>query len=68
MALYNKKPDNPDYMIFDIEPSDKNTFDQVVEAALSFKKVLDKAEEKSFCKTSGSTGLPIYVPMKKKYD
>ena len=62
-----KKPDNPDYMIFDIDPSDKNTFDQVIETALAFKKILDKAGAESFCKTSGSTGLHIYVPMKKKY-
>ncbi len=63
-----KKPDKPDYMIFDIDPSDKNTFDQVVDASLGFKNVLDKAGAKCFCKTSGSTGLHIYVPMKKKYD
>ena len=63
-----KKPDHPDYMIIDIDPSDKNNFDQVIEAANAFKKLLDKAGAKSFCKTSGSTGLHIYVPMKKKYE
>ena len=61
-------PDKPDYMIIDIDPSEKNNFDQVIETAKAFKKVLDKAGAKSFCKTSGSTGLHIYVPMKKKYD
>jgi len=60
-------PDKPDYMIIDIDPSEKNNFDQVIETAKAFKKVLDKAGAKSFCKTSGSTGLHIYVPMKKKY-
>ncbi|MFT3909788.1 MAG: DNA ligase D [Ferruginibacter sp.] len=63
-----KKPDNPDYLIIDIDPSDKNTFDQVVETAIAFKKVLDKAGAKSFCKTSGASGMHIYVPMGKKYD
>lgn len=63
-----QKPDHPDYLIIDIDPSEKNTFDQVVEVANAFKKVLDKAGAKSYCKTSGSTGLHIYVPMKKKYD
>ncbi len=63
-----KFPDNPDYLIIDIDPSDKNNFDQVIETANAFKKVLDKAEAKSFCKTSGASGLHIYVPMKKKYD
>ena len=63
-----KKPDNPDYLIIDIDPSDKNTFDQVIESAKAFKRVLDKAGAKSFCKTSGASGLHIYVPMGKKYD
>ncbi len=60
--------DKPDYMIIDIDPSEKNNFDQVIDTANAFKKILDKAGAKSFCKTSGSTGLHIYVPMKKKYD
>ncbi len=63
-----KFPDKPDYMIIDIDPSEKNTFEQVIEAANAFKKVLDKAGANSFCKTSGASGLHIYVPMKKKYD
>ena len=61
-------PNKPDYMIIDIDPSEKNNFDQVIETAKAFKKVLDKAGAKCFCKTSGSTGLHIYVPMKMKYD
>lgn len=62
-----KKPDNPDYMIIDIDPSDKNNFNQVIDTANNFKEVLDKAGAKSFCKTSGASGLHIYVPMGKKY-
>ncbi len=62
-----KKPDHPDYMIIDIDPSEKNNFEQVVAVANAFKKILDKAGAKSFCKTSGSSGLHIYVPMNKKY-
>lgn len=59
--------DKPDYLIIDIDPSDENTFDEVIEAALVFKELFDKAGAESFCKTSGATGLHIYVPMKKKY-
>jgi len=62
-----KKLDNPDYMIIDIDPSDKNTFEQVIETALAYKQLLDKAKATAFCKTSGSTGLHIFVPMGKKY-
>jgi bifunctional non-homologous end joining protein LigD len=54
-------------MVMDLDPSDKNTFDQVVEAAKAVKEVLDMAGAKAFCKTSGSTGLHIYVPMGAKY-
>ena len=61
------KPDNPDYLIIDIDPSDNNNFNQVIEAANHFKILLDKAAAKSFCKTSGASGLHIYVPMGKKY-
>jgi bifunctional non-homologous end joining protein LigD len=57
----------PDYLIIDIDPSDKNTFEQVIETANVVKQVLDKAGAVSFCKTSGSTGLHVYVPTAKKY-
>ncbi|HMJ48485.1 MAG TPA: DNA ligase D [Ferruginibacter sp.] len=63
-----KKTDHPDYMIIDIDPSEKNTFDQVIESAIAFKDLLDKAGSKCFCKTSGATGLHIYIPMGKKYE
>ena len=62
-----KNPDKPDYLIIDIDPSDKNNFNQVIDAANAFKKVLDRAGAKGFCKTSGASGLHIYVPMGKKY-
>ncbi len=62
-----KDLDKPDYMIIDIDPSEKNNFEQVIETANAFKLILDKAGAISFCKTSGATGLHIYVPMGKKY-
>lgn len=62
-----KNLENPDYMIIDIDPSEKNTFDQVIEAALTVKAVLEKAGADSFCKTSGASGLHVYVPTEKKY-
>ncbi len=61
------KPDKPDYLIIDIDPSDKNTFDHVIVAANAYKKLLDKCGAKSYCKTSGASGLHIFVPMGKKY-
>ncbi|MDF2434152.1 MAG: bifunctional non-ous end joining protein LigD [Mucilaginibacter sp.] len=61
-----QSPDNPDYCVIDLDP-DKNTFDQVIEAALEVKKVLDEIQVPSYCKTSGSTGMHIYIPMEGKY-
>ena len=61
-------PDNPTWMVIDIDPSDKNDFKQVVDVALMTKEVLDKAKINSFCKTSGASGLHVYVPLKNKYD
>jgi bifunctional non-homologous end joining protein LigD len=57
---------NPDFCIIDLDP-DKNTFDQVVEAALEVKKVLDLLDVPSYPKTSGSTGMHIYIPLGTKY-
>ena len=59
--------DCPDYLIIDIDPSEKNTFEQVIEAANVVKEVLDKAGAPSYCKTSGASGLHVYVPAAKKY-
>ncbi len=62
-----KSLEYPDYLMIDIDPSEKNTFDQVVEAALMVKAVLDRAGAESFCKTSGATGMHVYVPTGAKY-
>src|SRR5690554_728627 len=61
-----KNPDNPSFCIIDIDP-DENSFEEVIEAALTTKKVLDKMNVASYCKTSGSTGLHIYIPLGEKY-
>lgn len=61
-----ENPDNPDWCIIDLDP-DKNSFHQVIEAALVTKKILDDIDVPCYCKTSGSTGLHIYIPMGGKY-
>jgi len=62
------KPDHPDYMVMDIDPSDNNTFEQVIDAALVIREVLEEAGAPAYCKTSGATGLHIYVPLKGRYE
>ena len=60
-------PDNPDWCIIDLDP-DQNTFEQVIEAACVTKKILDAMGVPSYPKTSGSTGIHIYIPLGAKYD
>ena len=57
----------PDYLIIDIDPSDKNSFDEVIDVALVIKDLLDKAGIPGFCKTSGASGMHVYIPCHKKY-
>jgi bifunctional non-homologous end joining protein LigD len=59
-------PDNPDWCIIDLDP-DKNTFEQVMEAACVTKQILDSIDVTAYPKTSGSTGLHIYIPFGAKY-
>src|SRR5260221_1415984 len=62
------KPDHPDYLVMDIDPSEKNTFEQVIEAARVIKDILDTAGMLSYCKTSGASGMHVYIPCNKKYE
>ena len=56
----------PDWCIIDLDPA-KNTFDQVIEAAQVTKSVLDSMGIQGYPKTSGSTGIHIYIPLGAKY-
>jgi len=58
--------DKPDYVVFDFDPVDV-PFSRVVEAVLATKRVLDEIGAPAFCKTSGSKGMHIYVPIKPVY-
>ena len=62
-----KSPDHPDYLIIDIDPSDGNSFEQVIQVAQAFRKIMDACDAKGYCKTSGSSGLHIYIPLGGKY-
>ncbi|TDE16844.1 non-homologous end-joining DNA ligase [Dyadobacter psychrotolerans] len=71
MNPWNSTIDNlehPDYIVMDIDPSDKNTFEDVVDVALVIKDILDETGMTGYCKTSGSSGLHIYIPFHKKYN
>lgn len=61
------QPDYPDWCLIDIDPTEKNPFEQVIETALITKRVLDDLKVESYCKTSGASGMHIYIPMGAKY-
>ncbi|MCR5862791.1 DNA ligase D [Flavobacterium sp. J372] len=62
-----QNPDNPDYCVIDLDPAEKTTFEQVIHAACEVKTVLDELNIPGFAKTSGSTGIHIYVPLGARY-
>ncbi|PWV53638.1 DNA ligase D [Chitinophaga sp. S165] len=62
-----KNLDNPDYLVLDLDP-ENIAFKHVVETALAIKELLDQLGAKAFCKTSGASGLHIYVPTGGKYN
>lgn len=59
--------EHPTYTVIDIDPSEKNNFEEVIEVALATKEVLDLAKIKGYCKTSGSSGMHIYIPLGGNY-
>lgn len=61
-----KTEDYPDWCIIDLDPA-KNTFNQVIEAAQVTNDVLKSMGVEGYPKTSGSTGIHIYIPLGAKY-
>lgn len=62
-----QKENYPDWCMIDLDPGKKTTFDQVIETARATKEVLDGMGVPSYPKTSGSTGMHIYIPLGAKY-
>jgi bifunctional non-homologous end joining protein LigD len=62
-----QKPDNPDYCLIDLDPDKNNSYEQVIQVALLIKQLLDDVGAECYPKTSGSTGLHIYIPLGAKY-
>jgi bifunctional non-homologous end joining protein LigD len=58
--------DNPDYLVIDLDPQDI-AFSGVIEVAQATREVLDEAGNEAYCKTSGATGLHIYIPLGANY-
>ena len=60
-------PNYPDWSVIDLDPGEI-AFSKVIETAQVVKKILDSLNIPSFPKTSGSTGIHIYIPLGAKYN
>jgi bifunctional non-homologous end joining protein LigD len=61
------KPDRPDFVLFDLDPSPDVGFKETVQVALLLKQALDVLELESFVKTSGSDGIHVLVPITRRH-
>lgn len=61
------KPEFPDQMIFDLDPS-TDDIQPVIEGAHSLKEVLDDLALPAYLRTTGSRGLHVTVPLGRKQD
>jgi bifunctional non-homologous end joining protein LigD len=55
--------DRPDYVHFDLDPSEGTSFELVRECGLIVRDALESLGMKPFVKTTGSRGLHVYVPI-----
>jgi bifunctional non-homologous end joining protein LigD len=60
------KPERPDFVLFDLDPTPEVPWSQTVEVALIVKQLLDALELQSFPKTSGGKGFHILVPIERR--
>lgn len=59
--------DYPDFMVFDLDPTEANSFDQVITAAQLLKHLMDQLNLRVYAKTSGASGLHVYLPLRNRY-
>jgi len=62
------EPEAPDWAVFDLDPFEPATFQDVIDIAKLVKAALDHYGMHGVVKTSGQTGLQIYVPVRRGPD
>lgn len=62
-----KHLEKPDYLMLDLDPK-QAPWKNVLEVALVCKQVLDEFSLPAFPKTSGSSGIHVYLPLQPKHD
>src|SRR2546425_6922358 len=61
------KPEYPDWSVIDLDPAEGATFKDVVAVAKVMKSALDHLQLKGVLKTTGQSGLHIYIPIERRY-
>jgi len=59
--------DRPDFAIFDLDPQEGATWDQVVRVTRLLNVLLERLGLAGYLKTSGATGIHLYVPLDPEY-
>jgi len=59
--------EHPDYFFFDLDPSEGTDFSVVVTIARVLHEKLEELRLASFLKTSGATGIHLYIPVEPVY-
>jgi bifunctional non-homologous end joining protein LigD len=68
-AWYSRvdRPERPDFVLFDLDPSPDVGFREVGQVALLVKQALDALGLVSFAKTSSAEGMHVLVPVERRY-
>jgi bifunctional non-homologous end joining protein LigD len=68
-AWYSRvdKPDRPDFVLFDLDPSTDVGFRETAQVALLVRETLELLGLEGFPKTSGADGMHVLVPVERRY-
>ena len=61
------KPEYPDWSVVDLDPAEGATFKDVIAVAKVVKSALDHLKLKGVLKTTGQSGLHVYIPIERRY-
>jgi len=64
---HEPKLEEPDWVVFDLDPAKGKGIEQAIEAAIILRKLLDNLKLPSVPKTSGKRGIHVLVPIKSGY-
>lgn len=59
--------ERPDFAVFDLDPMENSTYEDVCRSALLIRELLDQQGLRCYPKLSGATGMQLYLPLKPLY-